>query len=327
MNKKILIFALLFIFIAGCDLGGGPGQISYIDVYTGTEGMVLEFLEGSPPSEIYIDKEGSPQEFQIVFEMRNRGPTNVDFGFLSLEGGEADIDILDWKIREKKNMIRRDLRKAYFVLEGKSQFNPEGGFDTISISARTKRVYDPITKTPDIRVKTCYGYKTKLSDDICIDTDPYDLRKTEKPCTSQGSYSFSSQGAPVAVTAIEQENLFTIDSIRPSFKIYINNVGDGDIINKEYVEGQCMGEVKEVGREIKPKISVSKLTFSKFNKDNFDCDTERFNLVDHNYITCTLKDGMISKDEPTYSTTLTIELEYGYYETISKSMQIIPYTT
>ena len=209
----------------------------------------------------------------------------------------------------------KDIR---FNLKGKSIALPTGDQKTEVIRAKAKKISGQSEMhVSKILTSICYPYQTKKNIDVCIDTDIYNIKNMKKVCNVR-DITLTTQGAPVAITKIESEMLSSEDGnvVKPSFKIYIKNVGDGIVFAKEKVNDACSSaplkyeelnavEIKVMmsGEELQCREKILKL---KGNKDN---------------ARCTLESG-ISTEKSVYTTPLTIELNYGYSTSISKDILI-----
>jgi hypothetical protein len=183
---------------------------------------------------------------------------------------------------------------------------------------------------------------TKASPTVCVDPDPFDKRQ-EKVCQI-GSQILETQGAPVAVTKIEQEA--STDKIQ--FKIHVENVGGGDVINSSSgalarcspLGGGLLGR-KDFDRVEVKSIKIGSVdlwikkedeTVDKKNKcspfaDGSDNIIRLFN--GEGFVICTLTVSKLSssKIESAYTTPINIELKYNYRSTISKNIKISKLTT
>src|SRR3972149_6188628 len=83
---------------------------------------------------------------------------------------------------------------------------------------------------PTILGNLCYRYKTVAQPQVCIEKDPLSFT-VKKACTA-GDVSLSSQGAPIAVTKVEQLSTAT----KAQFKLTFRNVGRGIVV---YPDKSC----------------------------------------------------------------------------------------
>jgi len=260
----------------------------------------MEFLTNAPPSETY---EEIP--FNIGILLKNAGAYDVKGGIISFTVEEDYIELPN----------KGDIR---FNLNGKSVALPIGDQKTEMIRTKTKKISGQSEMhTSKILVSICYPYQTKKNVDVCIDTDMYGIKNMKKVCNVK-DIALTTQGAPIAITKIESEMLSSDDEtiVKPSFKIYIKNVGGGIVFAKENINNVCSSaplkyeemnavkiKVMMSGEELQCREEILKL---KENKDN---------------VRCTLENG-ISTEKAIYTTPLTIELSYGYSTSMSKDILI-----
>lgn len=91
----------------------------------------------------------------------------------------------------------------HFQLEGRNPNNPGGGMDVVEFPATMLDLPPSLEQFRQrIMVTSCFDYATHASTMVCIDPEPYsNVKKACRPLTvSLGG----GQGAPVAVTTIEQ---------------------------------------------------------------------------------------------------------------------------
>ena len=150
---------------------------------------------------------------------------------------------------------------------------------------------------------------------ICIDPNPLDTT-SDKACKVQKSYATTSQGAPVAVTAIESE-------ARPTgmyFRIYITNTAGGTqqasgTVFKSSVMSSCPGGLQYSDLNVMQyAVSISGTTL-KCEPQNGD-----IRLV-NNKATLFCKYENLQKIAA-YQTPIEIKLTYGYKNSISKTVEI-----
>lgn len=337
--KKIMLYLCIsiLIFLIGC----APKKDSPTakQDFDGTQGIVMNFLPNSPPATMNADADNF--EIPIIIEVRNLGtyPTeetpkeknfwdtskNDDLIFIS--GYDKKI-IKKWEIDEKSvgdNEIPKILLKDK-DLDGKNTFNPIGGYDTIEfvgqLDTRALKIdgYNPVFK-----VTACYDYVTKANPTVCIDPDPYSLTK-DRVC-DVSSIALTSQGAPIAITRVEQEVLRNTYL----FKIYFKNVGGGDVIATDKLQ-RCGPDIEEdLDRKDFDLIKISSIKVSDQDIED-SCkpvisiggDKSYFRLLNgEGFIVCSVSKTLLDPNIKTaYTTPLFIEVLYGYRSSISKTVQI-----
>jgi hypothetical protein len=304
MQKKILIFIFCIIFVSGCgSFFSNKGPISDVNFRTGTSALEMEFLKENPPNDIYEN-----QNFKAAVFLQNKGASGIKKGYLVIGIEEDYMELL----------YERYGKKIDLQLEGKSMQNPAGEEKIEEFVLKAKKI-DPQTQEHEssIYITSCYGYRTELSETVCIDTDVYNLKPMEKVCTVK-DISLSSQGAPVAVTKIE-ERISSSDNgeiIIPEFTIYIDNKGKGEVIDASKIDDACSSG--SLNSEDINKLKIS----AYLSGIPLECNSNELKLKNkQDKVICSLKEG-VKKDEPAFTTLLSVIIEYGYTQTISKKITI-----
>jgi len=311
-HKKIILIIIILLLITGCGKfrrGGGPTTtISSSDIHKGSEGIKMEFIDGAPPEEV-----NENVGFYVSVLLQNKGAFDINEGYFLL-GIEKDY------------MESEDEMKNY-DLDGKSIQNPLGEQKIIDFKVKSKEIDKQSEQhKTNLFLTACYEYQTDIIEEVCIDPDFYSTLPIKKSCEVE-DISLTDQGAPVAVTKIEQKILQDIDRdvIKPSFTIYISNKGNGEVIDKDKITEVC----SSVGVDYKTwnTIYVEAFLYDKQldckpKKENGESKTGYVRLKSkEDFVKCTDEDG-IEKGRATYKTPLKIKLSYGYTETISKEVII-----
>ncbi len=316
--KLIILFAALFlVVIAGCnpdrDKGSSKGSAK------GTEGITINFLKNNPQNNFIVSDEDEP--ISIILEIRNKGsyPQEQDQNILSR--GQVYVSGFDRNIirlEESSNRLSRQ------TLTGVSSINPEGGFDTIEFKGDVSSQDIVIDKyEPTILATLCYPYVTKASPSICIDPFPFD-DKQKKVC-KVGSQTLSSQGAPLAITKIDQE----ASSNKIRIKLNLKNVGKGDIILLNALDSCNPLEGDKLEREDFDKVELVR---ADAGFATLKCEPlEGNNLIKlHNgegFVICSIDKADYEDTNSAYTTPLNLEFKYGYRTTISKPIKISKLTS
>ena len=326
----ILFVFLLFIFATGCDLiKKDKGSEVSTDFKRGAAGLVMEFVPNYP-GDRYIVSEGIDEDILIMIDLKNKGtyPDGDHFGNGSIHISGFDSEIINM---DKK---RKDLDEDMF-LPAASSINPLGGFSTVEFEGKIIAKKITIDEyNPTILATACYPYVTKASPAVCIDPSPFDDRQ-EKVCHI-GSQTLETQGAPVAITKIDQE----ASTNKIQFKIAIENVGSGDVLTPEDIFGECdpwgfgtLGR-KDFDRVQVKTIKVGKVDLWDADKSKNKCgpfadgSNDLIRLFNgEGFVICTLTVSELEGGQSAYTTPLNIELEYNYRSTISKSISISKLTS
>lgn len=262
MKLKMMLTLFFLLFLVGCS-SSPPGEV---DVFTGTGAIEIETARNAPPDEVF-----ESSFFLVSLDLQNRGAfslfptdTNTRTGYISV-----NYDSLYLRVQESN---LDDDGMIPFFLEGRSLTYPRGERDLINIARFEAADLDGGLGQPSttIRVDACYPYETSLVQTVCIDADIFE-EQTNPICQNRGSYRFSGQGAPLAVTNIEvlmiPEGLEVSDAesqplelpdflegeerriqdeqfrLRPRFNIEFENRGQGRVFRDDIsrqIKDQCI---------------------------------------------------------------------------------------
>ena len=323
ISKKFLILLLLLLMLAGC--AKKPDEQKFEK--TGTEGIVVNFVAGQPPDKIYAEP-NSANNLDVVLEIRNKGVypepgkgsgingLGPRFGRIYLSGYDEKIIV---NLDKPKDTTKQDLSE--FALEGKSPINPNGGQDIIGFTGMIDfnklnvNIYEPI-----LSATACYYYETETGPSICIDSQPYST--IEKVCQVQ-DLSLSSQGAPIAITRIDQETFAT----KTQFRITIKNVGNGEVAEPE--PSRCSTQTLD-----RDQIDKVRLEFARVSTVSLDCGPFVDNSVKSSSgvirlisgegsIICEFPSDLYSNKLNAYTTPLSIRLSYTYRTHVQRNLMIV----
>jgi hypothetical protein len=313
--KKGMVISLLLILLVifGCQPGALPGRRKepVAEYRSGSQGIVMNFLPNFPRPQMFAD-----EPLDILIELRNRGSQPVGYA-----GDKVYLSGFDPTIVLGLSSLGVQIPLGF---EGITQFNPEGGYDNIQVTgavnlAKMQNIdHYPVT----LLATACYGYKTLASENVCIDPDPFTTSSERKVCTP-APVAFGTQGAPIAVGSVD------VEATRGSttFKINIDNAGGGTVFhygldnlmkcNPYHPNGLGFNDVDKV-RLSKVEIAGRVITSSCKPFDQSDSSVKLIN--GHATIFCRLS-GLGAG--PAYTTPLTVELDYGYRNTISTNVDIV----
>jgi hypothetical protein len=344
MNKNFAIVFVILALIAGCrPPTSGTSDSSAI---SGTDGLVMNFLAGAPPSKMYVEDEA---EIPISIEIRNKGTypapkdkgkslweTAMDDDVVFISGFDTAL-ISEWRVNGENVNGKYPgvkLSKLAEALEGRSSTNPEGGYELLEFVGTLDLNNINIEKySPNFLVTACYDYETRAEPNVCIDPEPFSVANVRKVCEIS-DITLSSQGAPVAITKVEVQPLS--NSIQ--FKIHFKNAGKGDVIATDVLKKCSEGNLKKSDMDSVKLIRVQigdEEYYWKRNSENLRCDataSARDNGQEYKgyvrlingegFVVCTLKNYK-GDVQSAYTTPMYIEIAYGYRNTISKSVEII----
>jgi len=312
MRKIILVILILFLFLSfGCTTKIGETDVDY---RTGTQGIVMNFMTDIPPAKMYDD-----MPIDLVVEIKNKGaypqPTSITGWAIITTSGTNGIGTFYLSGFDDTLIMGMPKQMSIPNLEGKNPYNLEGGYDVVSFRGNIinfdSRNID--SYNANFLVTSCYNYETITSQTICVDPEPYSAKEKTKVCTIPPSYSLSGgQGAPVAVTKIEEAVL----SNKIQFKVYIKNLGDGKIVDKNRLNIDCPYSLDYTNLN---KVYVS----GRVSGYSLSCKPNNpINLINgEGSVVCTVPKPAMSKSA--YTTPLQVKLEYGYSSSIQRSVEIL----
>ncbi|MFP4568031.1 MAG: hypothetical protein ACLFN8_03735 [Candidatus Woesearchaeota archaeon] len=200
-NKWILIIILIIslFLIQGCD-NNRPGEP--INFYRGSDGLTIKFLNNAPPDRVIENTQTT-----VMMELANRGAHTVPRGdaivYLRYNTMHFSTDVTDQGFE-----LSRNPTGIMGQISGKSETWPQGEFTIFPLAKLNVQKIIGTMEAPktDIELITCYKYKTYLTEMICLDTDIYEV-DSNPICRNRGKFSYSNQGAPIAITQLEVDML------------------------------------------------------------------------------------------------------------------------
>lgn len=306
MHKVVgIALTLVLLVVIGCN-SGPSGQNIQEDYHTGTQGITINFLANSPPSRIY---EGD--NLDIAMELQNKGAYPGEgqslTGKLALSGFDPASISGSWD--GGGNMPTG--------LEGKNQGNPEGGYGVMTFKdmSGVHVPFDADYYEPTILVHSCYKYETEADVMVCIDPDPYKVVQENKVCEIGDVSLGGGQGAPIAITRVEEE----VGSDKIYFRIYVSNSGDGTpMLTSAYSDCPFDVELQDLDKataqiklpyDASPDCSPRGTTSDPIRLTNGE-----------GYIFCKFSKPA---SQSAYKTSLNVKLDYVYSSSVSKQIRII----
>ncbi len=297
--RAVILIVLTALLLYGCG-GSSSGDIdlSYNSIHKGADGVILDFIDGAPLKEIQVSGDGT--RFKVGVEMENRGAYDVDEGYLTISLG---------------SFMNENYEKPYrFALDGKTLINPKGDktmklFDAGVEGMQEKQIGE---YSSNVLSHLCYGYRTEAKADVCIDTTVPGSERYSGYC-KQKTITMSNQGAPVAVKRIESANIYegdeSITAIRPQYKIFLSNVGNGVPIHNDYVRTVCGSGFGLAEQDVWNVVEVS----AELPGNEITCVPEKYKIGSGlDYVVCSANKE-IPVTTASYTTPLMVYLDYGYY--------------
>lgn len=290
----IILVSLIFLLGQSCNLGslgGGSKDNAQEDNFKGTQGLVLSFIEGLPPENVW-----KRIPFGVWVEVQNKGLNDINVGKVCIGSFPSSVFTKsDGCLSLGKIQGRRNFPQGEIKLFG------ENNWDGFEVKSNNQYNQDTLYA---ISARTCYEGSTSLQPLVCI----RDLRVDNKDAVCQaGDISIESggQGAPVSVTSLKEEIIPRGDQNELLFTIDVSNVGGGDIVKKELISGSnnCVFDTREQGNV---KIEVELPGFGKANcRNNGD-------IVIVNGNGQTICSGIKIPKTDNFQLPLNIKLNYGY---------------
>ena len=314
MNKmRYLIIIISLLILPGCGImtlftGGNKPPLQVIDIHTGTEGLKMDFMKDMPLSTYRVAEKGIP--IMITLNLENKGAARL--------GEDTTI-----AVNTDKSYIILDKYITNIAMEGKTPEHPEEGEKaklTFSGMIQPLRMEREDTR---VDVTACYRYSIEGHYSICIDTDQANLRTGTKACSidDNGNLgSLSGQGGPVGSNKIEAIFNENLDSITPEFMIHVRNFGEGRIFSTSKTPGElCSSALKD--------DSSFNVVFVKayLAGREFICDPNPLIMDpegDDNYVLCRNAGYTISANTQSFTSSLVIQMEYNYVDSISQPVTL-----
>jgi len=228
MNSKIMILLVIGLFLlVGCEK---EVQSTFSKAFIGgTSSIDFEFIDGSPPAEVY---DGGSYPFEVTLDVENKGEWDVPKDKITIDlAGFYPPDFNSPTVSKNPD---EDLEKSYIDSEG----NVIPGTVTYVTFSDFNFVGElPANNDYNIRANLCYVYGTLAYADLCVLDD---LTKTvDQVCKVTERKTVESSSAPVQIENFE-ESIAGTDKITFSFEIV--QTGSG-LVSKQ--ETACSDETIE----------------------------------------------------------------------------------
>lgn len=288
--RKLLFLLLLLV---ACEMiptqlpFGKQGAKPLPEILIGTSALQASFNSNSMSNILMC------QQANVLVDLRNAGASNITNAAFILISEEQYLKPLG-----KKNGV--------LSLEGKSLFNPPGGYAQLEFKLENKGLPPQLESySSSLIFQACYKYRTVANAQICIDPDISNLKKN-KVCSAQPVSFSGGQGAPVAVVRVEPMMIPEGDKVKPMVTIYVQHVGDGTVVSQENAELACSGKKVRLSGNLTVRAEMSGVELS--------CpDFVRLEPEGESRIVCS--SSALSASAGTFTTVLIVELDYGYVST------------
>lgn len=238
-NILIIFFIAAMTAIYGCANGNSDNGNNAISGFIGgTNGIVMEFMEDSPPDFAY---DGGDFFFDIVVKLENVGEFTVpkDKVLVSISGVQpSEFSLNDSNLLKKPT---EDIEAKKKDSEG-NIIEPGPVFvEFNNFNHKEKLVTN--NEFP-FRADICYTYQTKAETKICIKRD--NLKVEEGVCIVNEDKTVSNSGAPVQVKDFKE---VAKSKEKIGFTFTVVHQGNGNIFNKNSL---CENQ-----RELEDKVYVT----------------------------------------------------------------------
>jgi len=215
--KHIVSLSLLILsvfLLTAC--GSGSDQQTSTGAYLGGTSGVLAVFEPFGVEENGVYSVYDTEAFPIEVTVQNKGEYDV-------KPGDVTIRLLGPAPTEFSGIATRELKNQQ-AIDKISELVPEGGEQTLTFATAAKynnQVVGVINR--DWFVNLEYKYQTYvIVPEVCLKEDLTD----ERVCTVRENKNFFVSGAPLTVTAVEED---TAGKGIMALRLKIRNVGGGDI--------------------------------------------------------------------------------------------------
>ncbi len=207
MKKRTVAAFLLFcgvVLLAGCQSSGT--QMHTENYQQGVDEVNVRFLDNLPPEELYPNT-----RFAMMVEVRNEMGYDIQNGYVKVVG------------LNPKYVELYPLAQPFLPLKGKSAMMPEGEKAFLEFQGMTKELTKREEHEEKYLLKVGYTSHVTFADTVCINPNLY--RVYDGGCVMEPSTSYSGQGAPLAVTTMEE--IILPGGGEAEFRFLVRNRGDG----------------------------------------------------------------------------------------------------
>ncbi len=290
--NTLLFLAIMSLVLIGCSGGEQQGTTKGAFI-GGTQGITAVF-EPLSVKEDNVYTVFDSEDFSLDVDVRNVGEETVAAGDVTLRllGPPRDAfqNIPQWELKNKQQ------------IEKISEFNPQGGEEVVSFTPNARAKYiTPVTGFTDItwNLEYEYTYKTYvIASEVCFKGDLTD----PKVCTVQEPKQFAVSGAPITVTAVEEDS-----------------AGKGVMLLKFTVKNAGLGKATVIGKEFDSRFDQIAYTIDEPQK--WECKSggreNEARLVEGQAdVVCRLKTALAEEDVFVKQVKLT--LSYVYKELVQE---------
>ncbi|MFA6461340.1 MAG: hypothetical protein WCV90_03665 [Candidatus Woesearchaeota archaeon] len=223
---SVLIITLVsLLFLTSCGSTVPQKQAAY-NFQTGISELNWKFLTNSPPEKIY-----PYSGFKMILMLDNQAAYPLTNGKVSIVGLDGKYFQLD------------QLEQNFEPLDGRNLENPLGGQDQLEFSGTAGGLFSSAEEYQgNYFLMLNYNSKVDFVDTVCMNSHQYDTY--DSGCKSNLNNNYPGQGAPLAVTQMEQISYPTQEANggEVEFRLRVQNRGRGKVLNATLVEAKIGGE-------------------------------------------------------------------------------------
>lgn len=272
---RFMTLTVMVFFLLGCGTPTGEKASQY-NFKQGISELKIKFLDNAPPEKIYPNS-----NFKMVVKLDNQAAYPVNNGMLRIVG-----------VDDKFFMIG-PLEQTFDNLQGRSLLSPAGDKKFLEFDGRSGRLFQNAERyRGDYFLKAKYSSTMEFSDTVCINPKLY--HAYDSGCKVDDKKSYSGQGAPLAVTGIEEIIYPLGTGAKAEFRIQLKNRGRGEVDFIRLKSAKLGGKDFQLCEFQGPVIDIHKALLKK--------DRQEALLI------C----GSVLRDQSSYTTTLTLDFSYDY---------------
>ncbi|PIN87450.1 hypothetical protein COV12_03785 [Candidatus Woesearchaeota archaeon CG10_big_fil_rev_8_21_14_0_10_32_24] len=273
--KKIILILIIALFLVGCGSGYGQEAVSY-NFKQGMGELKTTFLSNAPPDKLYP---GS--NFKMILQVENQQAYDALNGQITLVGLDGTYFKVQPNFRDFQELKGRSLLipggdKLYFEFDGNA-------YELFQNSIQYNNPYF---------VEIHYDSSLDFTDTVCINPNLYDTY--DSGCKKKERSSYSGQGAPLAVTNMEQIVFPSGTGANVEFRLELANRGRGKVGYINLGSGKLGGKL--ITCEFKGKYLVDKRRVELKEKQ------QQTKVVCKTFL----------NDQRSYETPLSVDFTYDY---------------
>ena len=280
---KCLVIIVLFMFLLGCGSSSGSKQ-GIQNFKQGFGSLGVKLLNNAPPQKIYQNS-----KFKMIVELDNQAAYDIKNGELEIVGVDENFFFSSSSLKIKFPLLQDRL-------QGKSLVSPSGEkiFLEFEFTALNELFQNAERFQNPFFVKVNFDSEFEFTDTVCINPNLYEVY--DSGCKVQPKKSYSGQGAPMAVTELENVVFPSSAGTEAEFRIIVKNRGRG--------KGTVIS-LKEA------RLGNQEFKECKFQNSLKDSDGQKVILYKKKQevlLICKI----FLRDQVSYETTLSLGFDYSY---------------